>query len=188
MAENKRKNISKKLRFEVFKRDNFTCNYCGRMAPDVVLEVDHINPVKHGGRNDILNLITACKSCNSGKGAILLSDNQVIKQQQEQLKQINEKREQLKLMPQWKQELADFENEQIEIIDDMFRERTDFELNSHGFKSIRKVIREFGIQNVIDATEISIDQYYKGNGDSFERVIKYIPGICYNKKKAKEGQ
>lgn len=34
----KRKSISKKLRFEVFKRDGFTCQYCGRMAPDVVLE------------------------------------------------------------------------------------------------------------------------------------------------------
>ena len=47
-----RKAISKKLRFEVFKRDNFTCQYCGRMAPDVILEVDHINPVKNGGDNN----------------------------------------------------------------------------------------------------------------------------------------
>ena len=51
-----RKAISKKLRFEVFKRDNFTCQYCGRMAPDVVLEVDHINAVANGGDNNILNL------------------------------------------------------------------------------------------------------------------------------------
>mgnify|MGYP003405974009 CR=1 FL=1 len=51
----KRKTISKKIRFEVFKRDNFTCQYCGRMAPDVVLEVDHINPVSKGGDNDISN-------------------------------------------------------------------------------------------------------------------------------------
>jgi 5-methylcytosine-specific restriction endonuclease McrA len=29
-----RKALSKKLRFEVFKRDNFTCQYCGRAAPD----------------------------------------------------------------------------------------------------------------------------------------------------------
>ena len=41
MAE--RKPIGKKMRFEVFKRDKFTCQYCGRKAPDVILEVDHIN-------------------------------------------------------------------------------------------------------------------------------------------------
>ena len=46
----KRKPISKKLRFEIFKRDKFTCQYCGKMAPDVVLEVDHIKPVCKGGQ------------------------------------------------------------------------------------------------------------------------------------------
>lgn len=64
----KRKAISKKLRFEVFKRDSFTCQYCGRKAPDVVLEVDHIKPVAQGGTNTILNLITSCRECNRGKG------------------------------------------------------------------------------------------------------------------------
>lgn len=53
----RRKPITKKLRFEVFKRDAFTCQYCGRMVPDVILEVDHINPVANGGDNDIMNLI-----------------------------------------------------------------------------------------------------------------------------------
>ena len=61
------------------------------MAPDVVLEVDHINPVVAGGENDILNLITSCKECNRGKGKRKLSDNQSIKQQQEQLKELNKK-------------------------------------------------------------------------------------------------
>lgn len=64
----RRKPITKKLRFEVFKRDAFTCQYCGRMAPDVILDVDHINPVSNGGDNDIVNLITSCKDCNRGKG------------------------------------------------------------------------------------------------------------------------
>ena len=58
MSTNKRKSISKKNRFEVFKRDSFTCQYCGASAPDVLLEVDHIKPVASGGTNDILNLIT----------------------------------------------------------------------------------------------------------------------------------
>lgn len=46
----KREPLSKGIRFEVFKRDNFTCQYCGAKAPDVILEVDHINPVKLGGK------------------------------------------------------------------------------------------------------------------------------------------
>ena len=54
MARNK---LSQRLRFEVFKRDSFTCQYCGRKAPDVLLEADHIEPVSKGGSDDILNLV-----------------------------------------------------------------------------------------------------------------------------------
>ena len=57
----KRKTLSKKIRFEVFKRDSFTCQYCGRSAPDVILEVSGLNPVANGGDNDIMNLITSCR-------------------------------------------------------------------------------------------------------------------------------
>lgn len=56
----KRTPIPKSTRFEVFKRDKFTCQYCGATAPNVILEVDHIKPVSKGGSNDLLNLVTAC--------------------------------------------------------------------------------------------------------------------------------
>lgn len=66
--------ISKGKRFEIFKRDGFTCQYCGRRPPDVVLEVDHIHPQSKGGTDDDLNLITSCFDCNNGKRTKLLSD------------------------------------------------------------------------------------------------------------------
>ena len=69
-----RKPLSKKIRFEVFKRDKFTCQYCGRMSPDVILEVDHIEPVAEGGDNEITNLITSCRDCNRGKGNMTMDD------------------------------------------------------------------------------------------------------------------
>jgi len=69
------KAISKKVRFEVFKRDSFKCQYCGASAPDVILEVDHIQPVAKRGKNDIMNLLTACKDCNAGKSDRLLDDS-----------------------------------------------------------------------------------------------------------------
>lgn len=48
----KRKNISKGKRFDIFKRDGFTCQYCGKQPPGVVLHVDHITPVSKGGTNN----------------------------------------------------------------------------------------------------------------------------------------
>lgn len=71
-----RKGISKGKRFDIFRRDGFTCQYCGRTPPDVVLQVDHIRPVADGGDNDPMNLVTACSDCNAGKSAKLLDKPQ----------------------------------------------------------------------------------------------------------------
>src|SRR3990167_9842255 len=61
-----------KKRFLILKRDKFTCQYCGRKAPNVILEIDHIHPKSKDGENNIENLITACLECNNGKRDILL--------------------------------------------------------------------------------------------------------------------
>lgn len=62
------------VRFSVFKRDNFTCQYCGRKPPNVVLEADHVLAVANGGSDAIHNLVTSCQDCNRGKGANQLCD------------------------------------------------------------------------------------------------------------------
>jgi hypothetical protein len=68
--------LSVRSRFEVFKRDSFTCGYCGRTPDDegVKLEVDHINPRANGGGDELINLVTSCWDCNHGKGAKGLDD------------------------------------------------------------------------------------------------------------------
>lgn len=63
------KTVNGKLRFEVLKRDEFRCVYCGRGASEVAIEVDHIVPRKLGGLDVIENLAACCRECNSGKRA-----------------------------------------------------------------------------------------------------------------------
>lgn len=62
-----------RLRFEVFKRDNFSCVYCGRnvKADSIKLECDHVVP---NGQNILSNLVTACRECNQGKKDVLLHE------------------------------------------------------------------------------------------------------------------
>ena len=52
-------------RQNVFKRDGFTCQYCGTQRD---LTIDHVVPRAKGGKTSWNNLITACKRCNSRKG------------------------------------------------------------------------------------------------------------------------
>lgn len=66
--------IGKRLRFQIFRRDNFACRYCGlTAAAGAVLEVDHVHPKADGGRDIPTNLITACEGCNNGKADIPLN-------------------------------------------------------------------------------------------------------------------
>lgn len=50
---------------EVFKRDNYTCQYCGQVGGK--LEADHIIPFSKGGSDEMSNLITSCRKCNRQK-------------------------------------------------------------------------------------------------------------------------
>src|SRR5690242_10107126 len=61
--------VSKRTRYEVLTRDNHTCRYCGGVAPDVVLTVDHVVPTALGGSDKPDNLVAACKDCNAGKAS-----------------------------------------------------------------------------------------------------------------------
>ena len=188
MANAKRKALPKKLRFEVFKRDSFTCQYCGRMAPDVILEVDHILPVAEGGTNNIMNLITSCHDCNSGKGKRKLSENNEVKKQQDQLRQLNEKREQIEMMLEWRNELLNFDNEQIDKIEELFSSYcTGRTFTESGRKTISKLIKKYGFIEVYDCTRISAETYCDTeNPETASKVFNYISRICYNRKMQNE--
>lgn len=69
--------VSKRVRYEVLRRDGFICRYC--KAGDKPLTVDHVIPVSLGGSDDPTNLVAACRECNQGKasthpGADLVAD------------------------------------------------------------------------------------------------------------------
>ena len=51
---------------EIFRRDNYTCQYCGRQSRN--LTVDHVIPRHHGGQHNWENLVSACPACNRRKG------------------------------------------------------------------------------------------------------------------------
>ena len=184
MSDSKRKSLSKKIRFEVFKRDRFACQYCGRSAPDVVLEVDHIKPVAEGGSNDFMNLITSCYDCNRGKGKRELSDDAIVKKQMDQLHELAERREQLAMLLEWRNELIKYDNNCISSIEYIFHERCKGAcFSEHGRKEMRKIIRKFSMEEVIEAADIAIDTYYNDDDpDTVGTAMSKLYGICYNRK------
>lgn len=68
-AKHTRESIGARLRYDVLRRCNFACYYCGMPASMGVkqLHIDHVIPVALGGTNDPWNLVAACWDCNAGK-------------------------------------------------------------------------------------------------------------------------
>lgn len=184
---NTRRAISKRIRFEVLKRDKFTCQYCGKSAPDVVLEVDHIKPVSKGGTNDIMNLITSCKECNRGKSNIEISDDSVVKKQQAQMQELAERKEQLEMMLEWRESLKNLDEEYATAIADALTVDTPWVISDSGMRNIKKWLKQFTLTELLDAVEIAMDTYYiDGDSESWNEAFNKVTGICYIKRNQKD--
>ena len=171
-----RQPLSKKVRFDVFKRDGFKCCYCGANPSDtVVLEVDHVVPVAEGGQNDIDNLVTSCQPCNRGKGAIPLD---VIPQTLEEKASIVAEREaQIRAY----REIMELRSERLEeetwsvaeIFMDRFRRDT---INKDELLSIRMFIQRLDVYEVQEAMEIAVMKKTWP-----PHAFKYFCGVCWTK-------
>jgi hypothetical protein len=174
----KRKALSKKLRFEVFKRDRFTCQYCGATPPSVVLQCDHIVPVAEGGGNEIDNLVTACEPCNLGKAARSL--DAVPQSLAEKAEQTSEAEAQLAgyvaIMREKKQRI---ENDVWEVIEAL---RGETRCLKSEFKSAQIFVERLGVLEAVKAAEIARAKVpWRG-----QKQWKYFCGVCWTKIKALE--
>lgn len=168
--------ISKKKRFEVFKRDFFTCQYCGATPPSVILQVDHINPVKSGGGNSMDNLITACQPCNLGKSATPLTS--VPKSLSDKAAEVAEKEAQLLGYNKVLTDRADrIATDAWEVVASL--EGVD-EVDSYNrlrLQSIKRFLGRMPAAHVIEAAETTRAKFSRINDSGF----RYFCGICWGK-------
>lgn len=167
-----RKSLSKKIRFDVFKRDDFTCAYCGGKPPGSVLEIDHIEPVSKGGENDIDNLITACFDCNRGKSdRLLTSIPQTINEKAELQR---EKEEQLKEFKKLKAAVKRRATKDINKIEEVFETYYPDRCFTEEFKNSIRI----NFLPKLDVDQLC-DHMHKAclKCDSPSKVIKYFCGI-----------
>ena len=180
-----RPQISKRLRFEVFKRDSFKCQYCGAGAPEVCLHVDHMKAVIDGGSSDITNLITACAGCNLGKGSIALSDDSVLQKSRRQLEELQERREQLEMLMEWREGLRDIAEQGVEkLAEYWYRVAPGFSLNERGKQNLRKWSKRYSAEELTSAMNAAADQYVEftdegvAEEESWSKAFLKIPAIC----------
>ena len=169
-----RRKLSKKTRFDVFKRDGFTCQYCGQKPPAVVLEVDHVVPVCEGGGDDEANLLTACFDCNRGKGAGSL--NVVPASLAEKAEMIAERAEQTAAYEQTLRQHRATQEEAIDRVAAIFAAQfPDYELNAGARLSIRHFLEKLPPIDLEEAMEIACSRM------TWNRAFRYFCGVCWKK-------
>lgn len=177
----KRKTLSKKVRFEVFKRDSFKCQYCGAAAPEAILVVDHIDPLSKDGADEMVNYITACQPCNAGKSDRKLDDSTTLQKQKAQLDELNQRREQLEMMMQWRSGMKDLNEMQVEEVTTAWKDAAPgWNLNDKGLKEVRAFLRKYGLAKVLDAIDIVREQYMVMD-QSGEKVTAESVGKAFQK-------
>lgn len=171
-----RKAISKKKRFEIFKRDGFTCQYCGAHPPSVILHVDHINPVFLGGGNEIDNLVTSCQPCNLGKSATPLTE--IPKGLKDKADEIKERELQIVGFQAEMQKKRDrIEGEKWRIAEILVPHSSDVGMRKDWLVSICMFIEKLGLFGCIEAAEIANSRF----GYNKSKMFAYFCGICWSK-------
>lgn len=178
-----RKALSKRTRFEVFKRDDFQCRYCGARAPSVLLHIDHIVPVADGGSNALENLISACDGCNLGKGAKGLGEKSP-PVALDAANDLAEKTEQLlayrKAMSEWVAAQAEFEQEvAIAVYNALWGHEDPGKMlpNTDARAAIR-FIEKLGFKRVLDLAAYTGSRARKFY--NYHQAWKYFYACCRN--------
>lgn len=178
----KRKAISKRVRFEIFKRDSFTCQYCGAHPPQVILHLDHIVPVAEGGGNSPDNLITSCEPCNLGKGATSLGD--IPQSLADRAKEVAEREEQIRGYNEIMQAKADrIEQEAWEVAAKIEGVEELESYSRQNLMSIKRFLDRLPFYEVAYAAEITRAKFRYIGASAF----KYFCGICWSKIREIEG-
>jgi HNH endonuclease len=180
--------LSKKKRFEVFKRDGFVCRYCGKRPPDTVLEVDHVVPKSGGGGDETENLVTSCFECNRGKGASSLG--RVLPQVDAMdllaaTRDLMERKLTMEGTVKARKSVQKAEDKALEFILESWERETERSRHALDVKSLRSFLRKMPLDSILDAVRSTA----QGRGISSDwRASRYFYKACWNMIREAEGE
>ncbi len=184
-----RRKLGNSVRFEIFHRDGFACQYCGRNPPSAILEIDHIMPVSKGGDDDPLNLITSCFECNRGKRT------RDLKKVPEKLhNSISTEKEKLLQVQEYSEFLLQKRQLEQGILDELGRywfnkvkkEKDEFVFGPGRVPSIKTFLKHLTPIEIMDAMDISFSRILIWDENDY-KAWKYFCGVCWKTIKERRG-
>ncbi len=145
-----------------------------------------------GERTKSQNLITACVACNLGKSDVPLSDQAAVVKAKNQIDELQERREQLELMMEWRKGLRNLNGEVVQKLADYWHERAPgWTINEDGKLTLENLSKRFSVDEICNAMDIAASAYLKFapdgkvTGDSWDWAFEKLSGICRVEKDSK---
>jgi len=175
--------ISPTLRFHILERDGFACQYCGTRSPEADLEVDHIKPTSLGGTDAADNLVVACKTCNIGKGARLVSDEQSNDDIRARLAYLRERRALLVKCGKAQDEIIDIRwAETWRILRLWLSARGQDESGGASWAistAVRSLLARYPFDEVLKCVDITLARHFNTRNET--TAIRYLYGVVRNR-------
>ena len=174
------------LRFSVFDRDGFVCQYCGRRPPDVVLHCDHILPECDEGPTVADNLVTSCAECNRGKGSRPLSTG-VGKPWSERRDDLAEQVRQLEAYGEYLDKILDIRRRELRLVREHFEEVFGG-ISDDAASRLRAALQYHPPAEVIEAMEVAAGKFHRDLGRGYipTKVWKYFYGVLRRRREARD--
>lgn len=176
------KRVSRRLRFEIFRRDGHRCKYCGATSDDAELTIDHVVPVALGGTNEASNLVTACRRCNSGKSSTR-PDEATVQAVDERAMQWSDA---MQLVAERRRMVAAEHDAWVDEFDQEWRSWTvggEVMPRDEGWRSS---IERFGSAGLDRNDLLRLLRVAMESNAGFGRVWKYFCGCCWNEVKSRQ--
>ncbi len=186
----RRKAISVTTRFEVFKRDRFQCQYCGKHPPEVLLELDHVVPVAAGGGNESENLLTACQDCNRGKSDRLLNEGDIPAPSKATVAEMRERLKQAEVYAQLVADTRAHVECQIDRVNETWATAFGARIEQNGDRrtwvlspgeqfpnerSLRIFAKRMALERILDAVDLVASRFDRA---SYHACL-YFYGVCW---------
>ena len=178
----KRAGISKAKRFRIYERDKFTCQYCGRKAPDIILQIDHITPHALTQDDTDLNLTTSCVECNAGKSDRVLDPASAALKKRAQMELEHEHKEQLLMLVDWQRRIIEGRIHEGDLVIEYanYWLNPEYSINDNGRAKLISTFKVYGLETTQEAIDRSFKTYMRDGKtkESVEEALSKIKPIC----------
>ncbi|GHV93643.1 hypothetical protein AGMMS50268_41460 [Spirochaetia bacterium] len=110
-----------------------------------------------------MNLITSCFDCNHGKSDRQLDDNTIIQKQYSELEKLNERREQLEMLIEWRNSLEGLQNTELEYFEKVISDKFDRSLTEIGRKRAVTLIKKYSLGELLTIIDLLSRQTHEAS-------------------------